>query len=310
MAVVTLAAVLLSGCGDDEGVKPDSEPYSPPDYFVTIPSDTFQMGWGSGHEVILARSYFMASTEVTNGQYAELAQWAFDGGYCTADARAITDALDGSTIRLADLSMDDGVSFAADTFAVTPGREEFPVRYVSWYGAAAYCDWLSLREGRSRAYDHSSWLCNGGTPYDARGFRLPTEAEWECACRAGTLTPFNTGDCLDSATEANYNGTQPAAGCPAGPYVGSIVAVGSYLPNGFGLYDMHGNLWEWCNDWYADYSGEDEKDPVGPGTGTYRIVRGGSWSYPAMQCASYMRSWNPPDDTIWLLGLRPVITVR
>jgi len=80
------------------------------------------------------------------------------------------------------------------------------------------------------------------------GFRLPTEAEWEHACRAGTQTLFNAGDCLDAATEANYNGTEPAPGCHAGPYVVSIVAVGSYLPNRFSLYDMHGNLWEWCND--------------------------------------------------------------
>ena len=142
------------------------------------------------------------------------------------------------------------------------------------------------------------------------GFRLPTEAEWEHACRAGTQTLFNTGDCLDAATEANYNGTEPASGCPTGPYVGSIVAVGSYLPNGFSLYDMHGNLWEWCNDWYADYSGEAETDPVGPGTGTARIVRGGSWGYAARFCTSSIRSWNPPDNTIWLLGFRPVLTRR
>ncbi len=303
-------AVLLSGCGDDDGVTPDPEPYAPPDYFVLIAADTFQMGGDTVHEVILTRSFHMSRTEVTNAQYAELAQWAHDRGYCTADANGIYDALDGSTSQLAYIRVQDGVTFAADTFAVVPGRDELPVRYVSWYGAAAYCDWLSLREGLRRAYDHSSWLCNDGDPYSARGFRLPAEAEWEHACRAGTQTMFSTGICLDSATEANYDGTQPAPGCRTGPYLGSIVAVGSYLPNGFGLSDMHGNLWEWCNDWYADYGGGAETDPVGPGTGTERIVRGGSWSYSASFCSSSVRSWNPPDNTIWLLGFRPVVTSR
>jgi sulfatase modifying factor 1 len=306
-----ILAVILAGCGDDNPTKPSSEPYVPSENFVLIPVDTFIMGDYQAHTVILTTPFYMSETEVTNRQFAEMAQWAYDKGYCTVEGAFVNDAMDGSTEILMYFAGGTGnpISFAADTFSVAAGREDHPVRYASWYGVVAYCDWLSLREGLPRAYDHDTWQCNGGNPYDAHGFRLPTEAEWEYACRAGTQTVFNTGDCLSSETEANYDGTQPYTGCPTGTYVGDIVAVRSYIPNGFGLYDMHGNLWEWCNDWYTDYTG-DETDPVGPTDGTSRIVRGGSWSYAASHCASAMRSWNHPDNTIWLLGFRPVVSAE
>ena len=302
-------ASTFSGCGDD-AASPDPEPYIPSADFVMVPADTFLMGDYQQHTVILTTPFYMSETEATNLQFAELAQWAYDRGYCTATGDSIADALDGSTENL--MNLGDGscdISFADNTFAVTDGRQDYPVRFATWFGAVAYCDWLSLREGIGRAYDHSTWLCNDNEPYGATGFRLPTEAEWEHACRAGTQTVFNTGDCLDSATEANYDGTRPYTGCSAGPFVDDIVIVGSYLPNGFGLYDMHGNLWEWCNDWHDDYAG-DETDPVGPVASDSRIVRGGSWSYPAAICSSATRSWNPPANSIWLLGFRPVISKR
>jgi len=309
LAAALLAAV-LAGCGEDDTTKPTPHKYTPPDYFVRIPADTFVMGDYQAHTVILTAPFYMSETEVTNRQYAELVQWAYDNGYVTATSSNVQDALDGSTAALLNLNGTYcAISFNVDTFVVDAGMEERPVRYASWYGAAAYCDWLSLKEGRPRAYNHATWQCNNSDPYGAGGFRLPTEAEWEYACRAGTQTVFNTGNCLNSATEANYDGSRPYSGCPAGPYVGDIVDVASYLPNAFGLYDMHGNLWEWCNDWYADYTG-DETDPVGPADGTARIVRGGGWSYAASICTSAQRSWNPPSDTIWLLCFRPVISAE
>jgi formylglycine-generating enzyme required for sulfatase activity len=246
----------------------------------------------------------MSETEITNEQYADMAQWAYDNGYCTATSSSLRDNLDGSTVELLDLDVNDcEISFGGGTFTVDAGKENHPVKEVFWYGAVAYCDWLSMKAGLTRAYNHSSWECNGHAPYNAEGYRLPTEAEWEYACRAGTQTPFNTGSCLDAGTEANYNGNNPYSGCPSGPYEGWTVPVRSYPANSFGLYDMHGNVWEWCNDWKGSYSG-DETDPIGPSTGTYRVVRGGGWLDYAQYCRSAYRSWYGPAFTLNYLGFR------
>ena len=283
--------------------------------FVLIPAGTFTMGSPiyepyrgddeTQHTVTLTTPFYMFTTEVTNQQYAELAQWAYNNGYCTATTASLQDALDGSTQELLDPDGYCEISFSGSTFTVDSGKEEHPVLEVTWYGAAAYCDWLSLRDGLPRAYDHSTWRCNGNAPYDASGYRLPTEAEWEYACRAGTETPFNTGDCLDARTEANYNGSYPYYRCPPGQNVGWTVPVGSYPANTFGLYDMHGNLWEWCNDLYGFYEG-DETDPVGHDLGDSRVRRGGLWNYYAYACRSAARYDYGPDISASTLGFRPV----
>ncbi len=284
---------------------------------IAIPAGTFTMGSPEGEhghqahetqrEVVLTTPFYISTTEVTNQQFADLAQWAYDLGYCTVDGSSLRDALDGSTEELLDLEgIASQISFSEGTFSVQAGKEDHPIYNVSWFGAAAYCDWLSLQQGLPRAYDHATWLCNGHAPYSAEGYRLPTEAEWEYACRADTQSPFNTGPCLDAATEANYDGTQPYPDCPTGPYEGSTVPVGSYLPNDFGLQDMHGNLWETCNDWYGGEYGGDETDPVGPMTGTHRMVRGGSWVNSATNCRSAVRSGTLPDEFAISRGFRPV----
>jgi formylglycine-generating enzyme required for sulfatase activity len=111
-------------------------------------------------------------------------------------------------------------------------------------------------------------------------YRLPTEAEWEYACRAGTTSTFYTGDCISTA-QANYNGNYPLGKCPEGEHRYAPSVVGSFAPNPWGLYDMHGNVWEWCQDWDKDYEG----DPAA-GTTEYRSRRGGSWR----DTAQYVRS--------------------
>ena len=283
---------------------------------MTIPADTFTMGSPTDeplrgtdetqHTVTLTISFYMFATEVTNQQYAELAQWACNNGYCAATATSLQDALDGSTQELLDLGESDcEISFSDGTFTVDSGKETHPVKEVTWYGAVAYCDWLSLRDGLPRAYNHSTWQCNGHAPYSAAGYRLPTEAEWEYACRAGTQTPFNTGNCLDAGTEANYCGSYPYYNCPSGPYVGWTVPVGSCPVNAFDLYDMHGNLWEWCNDWYGIYRG-DVMDPVGPDSGVRRVIRGGFWFMDARGCRSAIRYEYYPDYSNCCIGFRPV----
>lgn len=316
LVIVALALyIILAGCGDDP-TKPDSDKEQPPEGFVAIQADTFTMGspadeidrlgWEVLHKVTLTTPFYMFATEVTNQQYMEMAQWAYDQDppLVTATTGSLQDALDGSTQQLLYLSGQCEISFSEDTFTVDSGKEDHPV-LVTWYGAVAYCDWLSLRNGLPRAYDHDTWQCNGHDVYNAPGYRLPTEAEWEYACRAGTLTPFNTGTCLDAGTEANCDGNIPYSVCPKGLYAGGTVPVGSYPENPFDLYDMHGNLWEWCNDWYDSYSG-DITDPVGPATGDFRILRGGDWSHGTARCRSAQRNNYAPYVTYGNIGFRPV----
>jgi formylglycine-generating enzyme len=134
-------------------------------------------------------------------------------------------------------------------------------------------------------------------------FRLPTEAEWEYACRAGSTTPFNTGRCLKT-DQANYDGNYPYIGCSKGEYRKRPVRAGSYSANAWGLYDMHGNVWEWCQDWYGDYPSGSVTDPTGPSGGSNRVCRGGSWLYDAGFCRSADRRYGTPDDRSYYLGLR------
>jgi formylglycine-generating enzyme required for sulfatase activity len=282
--------------------------------FVSIPPGTFMMGspttevsrstGETQHQVTLTHGIYMQTTEVTNQQYRDMAQWAYNNGHVTATTSGLYDKLDGSTQLLKALGAGNHeITFSAGVFScINPTH---PVKYVTWYGSVAYCDWLSLQQGLPRAYNHSTWDCTAGSPYTATGYRLPTEAEWEYACRAGTQTPYSTGACLDAGTEANYDGSHPYTGCPTGPYVGWTVPVGIYPANAFGLFDMHGNLREWCNDWYGTYGGT-VTDPVGAGAGSSRVLRGGLWAYEARYCRSADRYYNYPYYSYISIGFRPV----
>ena len=126
------------------------------------------------------------------------------------------------------------------------------------------------------------------------GYRLPSEAEWEYACRAGTSTAYSFGDNI-TAKDANYN---------IGVKIVKPVAVGNYKPNAFGLYDMHGNVWEWCEDWKADYPAGAVTDPKGPATGRYRVLRGGSFNSVGSRARSSYRNSFSPTDRLVVNGFR------
>jgi formylglycine-generating enzyme required for sulfatase activity len=158
-----------------------------------------------------------------------------------------------------------------------------PVERVSWLSAVKYCNARSLKEGLQPCYDSDTMACHS----DADGYRLPTEAEWEYACRAGSTTEYSFGN--DSAQLPDYAWFKENSGEATNP-------VGQRRPNAWGLYDMLGNVSEWCNDFYAEdayrHSGED--NPRGPATGEKRVLRGGSWRSDASQCRCSARSAETP----------------
>lgn len=136
-------------------------------------------------------------------------------------------------------------------------------------------------------------------------FRLPTEAEWEFACRAGTTTPFSFGTIL-SDTLANFNAEIPSTISTPGNNMGHPMPVASYPPNSWGLYDMHGNVWEWVSDWYAPYSAKAVVDPKGPPTGNLKVIRGGSWFFGAENAQSSSRRTHEPNLWGFSIGFRVV----
>jgi formylglycine-generating enzyme required for sulfatase activity len=171
----------------------------------------------------------------------------------------------------------------------------FPVERVSWEEAVAFCHRLSeMPEEKSRK----------------RTYRLPTEAEWEHACRAGATgsTPFSFGASLSSA-QANCNGTYPYGGGARGPYLERTSAVGSFPSNAWGLFDMHGNVWEWCSDWFdlSTYATGANRDPAGPPAGKTKVLRGGSWGDIASRCRSAYRNRIMPASCGSSIGFRVVM---
>jgi formylglycine-generating enzyme required for sulfatase activity/serine/threonine protein kinase len=178
-----------------------------------------------------------------------------------------------------------------------------PVEQVTWYDAVEFCNKLSEKEGRRPYYrigginrHAEGWITDAKVSIGGgSGYCLPTEAQWEYACRAGTTTPFDFGT-ADNGAESNCNGRAPYGTSVQGPALSRTLPVGGYRPNAFGLYDMHGNVWEWCWDMYdaAYYKDTPASDPAGPSEGPDRVMRGGAWCALALECRAAHRGWNLP----------------
>jgi len=181
-----------------------------------------------------------------------------------------------------------------------------PVENVSWLDAIAFCNQISLRHGLNPVYTRVD--SNVTWNQQADGFRLPTEAEWEYACRAGTTTAFYLGECITTA-DANFNGYVPQAGCPEGLWRNQIVSVGSFPPNTWGLYDMHGNVNEWCWDWHGEFTADPVADPTGPADGDKKVIRGGSFGEGAALCRSASRKFSYLGRRSGHMGFRVARTV-
>jgi formylglycine-generating enzyme required for sulfatase activity len=189
--------------------------------------------------------------------------------------------------------------------------DNYPAYHVSWYAILKYCNLRSMAEGLTPVYtisgstnpadwgavptsDNSTWnaaICN----WSANGYRLPTEAEWEYAARGATNTPdYLYSGSNDINSVAWYDSNSGAA----------THHVGTKSPNGLGIYDMSGNLWEWCWDWYSYYSSSPSNNPTGPASGSYRLLRGGYWYNNATNCRVANRYDYDPYLSLNFFGFR------
>jgi formylglycine-generating enzyme required for sulfatase activity len=222
---------------------------------------------GPRHEVEITKPFYLGICEVTQKQYRQI--MGNNPSWFSSEG--------GGKDEVEGLNTDD-----------------FPVEHVSWDDAQTFLRKLSaLPEERKKGRD----------------YRLPTEAEWEYACRGGRSDKtFHYGNSL-SSKQANFNGRDyPYGGAARGPYLGRTRKVGSYRPNAFGLYDMHGNVWEWCQDCFDAkyYLDSPKKDPKGPSTRKYRVLRGGAWNNHPHWCRSAYRGVFVPGHRYSRLGFRVV----
>jgi formylglycine-generating enzyme required for sulfatase activity len=284
---------------------------------VLVPAGTFTMGDGTTEcgdtsiDVTLTNDFYLDQHEVTNQEYIDAVQWAYDNGHVTVDpGNWVNDNLDGSTEGLVRLFSDYcEIEFSAvdSTFVLVDSLlADHPMKVVTWYGAARYCDWLSMQAGLARAYEHTGgWTCNGGDPYGAQGFRLPTDAEWEYAAQYDDERTYPWGEATPDSTLANfatcYWHTMPVGYCSAGA-------------SQLGLLDMAGNVWEWCGDWFTcDLDAVHTSpvtDPTNPYVSTYgRVIRGGSYEHTEAALLCVCRSFSGEDSFSRNTGFRAARTV-
>jgi len=274
--------------------------------FNELPAGSFTMGSPLGepdrssneveHTVALTQAFGMQVTEVTNAQWNDV----------------IVDA-----------------AFGINPSSSHPGDNNYPVERVTWYDAVFFANRLSLDEGRSTCYIFSGISGTAGSTLSittvtqnasCTGYRLPTEAEWEYAARAGTTTAYANPigfDAADTETGSGFNGNLHAMGwysynremengSAVPTYGDGTKPVAKKQANAWGLYDMHGNVYEWNWDWLAAYTGN-ATNPTGPASGSLRVIRGGSWGLSASNSRSANRNFSSPSLRFSDLGFRLVL---
>jgi uncharacterized repeat protein (TIGR02543 family) len=256
-------------------------------HLMQIPAGTFLMGSPANepgrdtdeiqHQVTLTAGFYMGKYQVTQAQYQTVME--SNPSYYSSNGNGASRVSGLNTVN-------------------------FPAEMVTWYDAIEFCNKLSVLEGLTPVYTITGRTPASGYPItnatvtpnlSATGYRLPTEAQWEYACRAGTTTAYNWGTNTIDPTWAKNNFDQDRT-----------TEVGRYDPNAWGLYDMHGNVWEWCWDRGGDYPEEAQTDPTGPVSGSSRVMRGGSIGIEGEYMRSARREANTPQTRNSSTGFRVV----
>jgi formylglycine-generating enzyme required for sulfatase activity len=242
--------------------------------FVRVEGGTFQMGSNNGKSdekpvhTVTVKSFSISKYEVTQKEWYEVM---------------------GTTVRQQRDMRDKSWSLYGE-------GDDYPMYYISWYEAVDYCNKRSIKEGLTPAYRGSG--DNITCDWNANGYRLPTEAEWEFAAKGGTKEYI--------ATEYSGNNSVGPVAWYSGNSGDKTHPVGTKAANSLGIYDMSGNIGEWCWDWFGGYSGRSQTDPHGPATGSLRVVRGGWWNCPDQYVRSAYRDDYVPSSRGYDVGFRLV----
>lgn len=305
----TLALLVVSSCGPSDNYSYVTLPSTPGAQFgidvVTIPAGTRMLGSKSDepgyngdeklHDVTITADFYMSKYEITNAQFAAFLNYSgIDGsGNIKLDDGSEVTLVYGSAGR-SDGKFNFGINYDGTKWVPVYGFESHPVIYVTWYGASAYAEYV--------------------------GGRLPTEAQWEYACRGGQTDnlPFGIGDgtkmekWMGQFYICDYYDLAKGGrvvDMDIKGYVASTLPVGSFKANGYDVYDMHGNVMEWCSDWYGVYPSAPSVDPSGPSSGDAKVVRGGAWSDSGIGLRSAARSYCVPEAAAEHLGFRVVLDI-
>ena len=304
-----------------------------PDDMVFILGGTFEMG--DHHDemsnalpvhTVTLDSFYMSKYGISNQQYADFLNSAYpalikvDGGvvYAADDDSNSYPYCDTSTA-----SSYSQINYFVGVFTVnikdgTMDMSNHPMVEASWYGSVAYCNWKSQQEGLESCYNLSTWQCD----FTKNGYRLATEAEWEYAARGGNHSPYyrySWGDSIDGSMANYYSSGDPFETGPSWPlttpvgyYDGNQTPAGIDMANGYGLYDMTGNVYEWCNDWHDSsyYSSSPTNNPTGPASGINRVMRGGEWFGSEFYCRVAYRNPSDPLNRMSVIGFRIVLDLN
>ena len=308
----------VTACGDVSCTGSGSE--APAVEMVEVPAGTFTMGSDAAegdpreepeHTPSIS-TFYIDTYEVTNARYAEALNWAKGQGLVLVTEDGDPDGIVYNAVGAQEefLLMDAysevnpcRVTWNGSTFGVEGGYEEHPVVSVTWFGAAAYCNWRSGMEGKPLCYSATTWDCSFAT----NGYRLPTEAEWEKAARGSSdERTYPWGEEID-CDHCNYGPSWPGDLCVSHTVeVNDPVYAAGASP--YGARHMAGNVGEWCHDWLDEsyYAGSPSVDPTGPASGAARVSRGGSWFYGAYEARCANRNGYGPGDSYDGLGFRTV----